>query len=434
MVHPAQSALAATAALRQSPGYRGLLPGERARLDRDLQRIESALRHEPASERRYGRRGSATTRAPNHGTRNRGTRNRGTRPSSALAAVLSARPFETPADMRGIGVPARGEPPPTEQAPESPAGFPGFGPFGPQPPAEEEPERPQTATEVLGERAQRVLNAVDFPTFVASLIGGTFTAIVDATAQQVREYARLVADLSKSVDDFTRDRVTNDQARDFLHSRHGRDLRLVVPAPGENASPRLEPRDSGEESPQWLSEYGMDGATLTPELVEGELLTAGKRALGEDRMRTLATMVLMGINRIVVDNGELRARLQFHARGRERTSAEVVGQVGGQQMGIAGRSNAMQSAVSTMVSTVDVNTQSDVSIKTDLVGEVAVRFRTETFDLQNFADTPAIALINRHALQRQAAEAPAGATPPAAVPPVTTTPGTPGSTDEGGAT
>ena len=88
-------------------------------------------------------------------------------------------------------------------------------------------------------------------------------------------------------------------------------------------------------------------------------------------------------------------------------------------MGIAGRSNQMQSAVSTMVSTVDVNTQSDVSIKTDLVGEVAVRFRTETFDLQNFADTPAIALINRHALQR---EAPSSAERTAAVAPAPVAP------------
>ena len=399
MADPAQSALAATAALRRSPGYQGLTTSERQQFDHDLGKVEAALGR-PA----YGRREGAAGR-----------------PSAALAAALSApaRGLETPADLRGPGrLGPSGSTNGQQQQAEASPSLPGFA-FPGQRSRAPAPPRRGTATEVIGERAQRVLDAVDFPSFVGSLIGGTFTAIVDATAQQVRDYAALVADLAKSVDEFTRDRVTDDQARDFLHSRHGRHLRLVVPAPGEGGPARLEPRDDAEESPPWLSDYGLDGATLSSELAEGELLAAGRRAVGEDRMRTLATMVLMGINRIVVDDGQLRARLMFHARARERATAEVVTQTGGQQMGIAGRSTAMQSAVSTMVSTVDVNTQSDVSIKTDLVGEVAVRFRTETFDLQNFADTQAITLINRHALQRQpGAQEPAPTGTPAPTPPV----------------
>jgi hypothetical protein len=172
----------------------------------------------------------------------------------------------------------------------------------------------------------------------------------------------------------------------------------------------------------WLDELGLGGETLTPELVEGPVLHSGRRALGEQRMQTLATMVLMGINRIVVDDGQLRAKLQFHARAREKTTAEVVGQVGATQLGIAGRQGGMATAVSTMVSTVDVNAQSDVSIKTDLVGEVYVRFRTETFDLNRFADSRAIQLINRHALVRdQAAPAPTPA-PTSGTAPVTPPP------------
>ena len=416
----AQSVLDATTALRRSPGYQSLSQQEREEFERNMARIEAALAEPADSDTALGESygGSNGTRYGRRDHRGYGGHGgHGGRPSAALAAVLRApaRAFETPNDLRGGlsgSAPTRSEPAGSGM-PGMPA-FPGFGQ-----PSEPERKTPGTATEVLGERARRVLDAVDFPAFVASLIGGTFQAIVDATAQQVREYAALVADLSKSVAEFTRDRVTDNQARDYLHGRHGRDLRLSVPAPGEGGTPRLEPRDGGGESPAWLSEYGLQDEPLTPELVEGELLAAGRRAVGEDRMRTLATMVLMGINRIVVDNGELRARLQFHARARERTSAEVLTQTGGQQMGIAGRSNQMQSAVSTMVSTVDVNTQSDVSIKTDLVGEVAVRFRTETFDLQNFADTPAIALINRHALQR---EAPSSAERTAAVAPAPVAP------------
>jgi hypothetical protein len=84
---------------------------------------------------------------------------------------------------------------------------------------------------------------------------------------------------------------------------------------------------------------------------------------------------------------------------------------GGQEAGIAAQQSGMRTAVTTMVSTVDVNAQSDISIKADLVGEVSVRFRTETFDLQRFADSQAINLISRHAMQRNPETAGAAGTP-----------------------
>jgi hypothetical protein len=290
MTDPRSIVRAATLGLRRSRGYRSLSVPERASLDRDLQRIDDAL---------AGRR-------PGNGYAGRGVED------------PYALPMETPADLRGPG---------------------GFGPGAPQdqptpangrppPPA---PPRAPAGTEVLGTRARRALDAVDFPSFVAQLIQGTFQAIVDATAQQVREYASLVADLAKSVDEFTRDNVTDNQARDYLVGKYPQDLTLVLPAPGEPQEPRVVPRDDAEESPVWLDELGLGGETLTPELVEGPVLHSGRRALGEQRMQTLATMVLMGINRIVVDDGQLRAKLQFHARAREKTTAEVVGQVGATQ-------------------------------------------------------------------------------------------------------
>lgn len=366
----ANLALAATQRLRGSRGALALSGPERASFERDLSRIEAAL----------------GGRAPSHGR-------------SAVLDDPFAVPLETPADLQGTF---------NRAASPAPAPATTSAPTAPSP--AKAPPRP-TGTEVIGQRARSALEAVDFPSFVAGLIQGTFQAIVDATAQQVREYAKLVADISRSVDDFTRDNVSDNQARDHLFSKHARDLALVLPKPGEATQPRIEPRRGAEESPAWLSDYGLEGEELSPELVEGPLLAAARRDLAEDRMRTLATMVLMGINRIVVDDGQLRARLQFHARARESLTAEIAGQTSGQQMGIAGRQAGMQMGVSTMVSTVDVNAQSDVSIKADLVGEVAVRFRTETFDLQRFADSPAIALISRHAQTKTPAATPAGSAP-----------------------
>ena len=49
-----------------------------------------------------------------------------------------------------------------------------------------------------------------------------------------------------------------------------------------------------------------------------------------------------------------------------------------------------------MVSTVGVNAQAEVSLKAELMGEIQIRFRTETFDLDRFADSSAIERLTRH--------------------------------------
>lgn len=357
MTDHARLALAASRAVRASHGYAGLAPHERGALDRDLQRLEQAL----------------------------------STYEGAAASDPYAVPFETPADLqRGYATP-----------PSRPAST-----ASPAPPPPAMPAAP-SGTEVIGVRARQALEAVDFPTFVAGLVSGTFQAIVDATAQQIREYATLVASISKSVGDFTRENVSPNQTRDWLAARHPQDLVVALPRAGERGSPKLLPRVKHAESPQWLTQYGLAGQELSEELTEGALLDAARLSLGEERLQTLGTMVLMGINRIVIDNGQIKAKLQFHASARESLKADVAMQSGNQQVGIAGRQTQSQAAVSTMVSTINVNAQADVAVRANLVGEVMIKFRTESFDINRFADTQAIQLINRHA------RLPGDGTPPA---------------------
>jgi phage tail sheath protein FI len=61
-----------------------------------------------------------------------------------------------------------------------------------------------------------VLDAVDFPDFVAGLVQGVFGAIVDASLQQMEAYADLLAGVAKTVDEFTERNVPEGEARDLL--------------------------------------------------------------------------------------------------------------------------------------------------------------------------------------------------------------------------
>ncbi len=362
MSNPAAAALAATRSIRQLSGYENLSYAERQALEDDLRRIEGAL-SPPAV-------------------------------ASAAAYDPYAVAFETPADLQrmqgGAGFP------PSQQQPQPV-----------QPPPGATAAKP-AGTEVIGQRARAALEAVDFPSFVAELINGTFQAIVDATAQQIREYAKLVASIAQTVDQFARENVSPNQVRFALAERHPQDLVVVVPSAGSTGSPKLKPRRKDDaDSPAWLEQYKLAGQELTEELAEGALLEAGRMGMAEERMQTLATMVLLGVNRIVIQDGQIKARLQFHATAREAVKVDLTDNAAAVQSGIASRDTGSSGGVSTKVSTVSVNAQADVAIKANLVGEVAIRFRSETFNLERFADSQAIELINRHSRLRPGAEQPA---------------------------
>lgn len=374
MTQPRDQALEATRRLRASSAFRGLSGGEQAALGRDLDRIERAL----AGPRRYG---------------------------GDPYAIAAATPDDLQRELAG---------PPSGSAP--PARSPGAPTAAAPAPAPPPAKNPLADMKVAGE----IVDAINFPSFVASLVTGTFRAIVDATAQQLREYSDLVANLSRSVEDFASDHVTDDQVRASLASKYPNHLVHRAPPAGQPGATRLEPtRSASGSSPGWLASYGLTGEQLTPELLAGPLLDAGRTHLAEERMQSLAAMVLMGINRIVVNDGDIQAKLQFHAQLKSSTDVELAtAQVGGGS--IAQRPLGSGSGAPTlMVSTAKVNAQADASAKATLTGQVRIRFRTETFPLERFADSAAIQLLNRHARwtpDTKPTEGAAPATPPTSPP------------------
>ena len=54
-----------------------------------------------------------------------------------------------------------------------------------------------------GRGADKLVVDVDFPDFVANLLSGVFDAIVDGSIRQMEAYAKLVAGVAKSLDEFT---------------------------------------------------------------------------------------------------------------------------------------------------------------------------------------------------------------------------------------
>jgi hypothetical protein len=286
--------------------------------------------------------------------------------------------------------------------------------------------RREAATESIGRRAGALSDELAFPEFVASLVHGAFDAIVDSTIRQMETFADLVAAVAKPVEQFTQENVSANQARDWLVEKYPRDLTLVRQDDRFQVAPRPQPgAEDGDDtpSPDWLADFGFAGEPLTTELIEEKLIPMARERVARNRLQTLATMVMLGMNRVVVRDGTIAARLRFRAAAADRAKVDYAlsdDPGGGIEWG--SRGSRAYSQPSTKVSTVGVNVQSDSELKAELFGEVKINFASDTIPLDRFMDEARRTLLERHARPAPAGPGAAPALPaapaaPAAPPP-----------------
>ena len=281
----------------------------------------------------------------------------------------------------------------------------------PAPAPAQQPKPP--ATETLAQRAGALVNEIDFTGFVAGLVHGTFDAITDAAIRQMESYSSLVSAVAKTVEQFTEENVTPNQARDWLAQRYPGEVR-VAPPTAEQPAPLLVPAAEGL-TPAWLSDFGIEGEELTSELLEQRVLPQVRPRVGAERQQLLATMVVLGMNRVAVRDGSITAKVMFRATAND--AAKVGYATGSDPKSVSGwgerGSITYGGASSTMVSTLGVNAQSDTALRADLFGEVRLNFVSETVPLDRLADPVKLALVQRNAAPVSRAPAPPAVAPPA---------------------
>lgn len=155
--------------------------------------------------------------------------------------------------------------------------------------------------------SNELLAAVDFPAFVSGLIQGVFGAIVNASARQMEAYARLVAHAASSVAHFAADDITESKARAQLAQRFPHLLCIA----GKN---RLEPATVAAPRSaitQMARTLGLRRPWPALDTPGGRriLVVAMRRHMARERQKSLALALAMGINRIVVTQGRIAARV-----------------------------------------------------------------------------------------------------------------------------
>jgi hypothetical protein len=140
-------------------------------------------------------------------------------------------------------------------------------------------------------------------------------------------------------------------------------------------------------------------------------------------------MVLLGMNRVVVKDGTIAARLRFRAAAADHATVDYA--VSDDPAG--GGSEWGRRGSRTLVSTVGVNVQTDSELKAELFGDVKINFASETVPLDRFVDDARRTLLERHARQSSVVPSRSPETSrsaitlptPGAAAPATPAPGTP---------
>lgn len=240
-----------------------------------------------------------------------------------------------------------------------------------------------------------MINKADFPGFVGGLIDGVFNAVVTASIDQMQAYAELVANVAKSVDEYMRDNVTEDQARDYLVEKYPDQLEADLS--GEQGRVKVKPDADDSNVPDFMKELGLPFPLddLDDDTVEEQLVPAARKRMAMDRQQLLATMVLMGLNRIVVTDGKISASVVFtldtidaieKSRSRNLTFEAKTKYKKKSNRWFRPKTSYNRDTKLNIETTQDDDSEAGVELKTTMKGNVDLRFKSETFPLEKMVD------------------------------------------------
>lgn len=267
----------------------------------------------------------------------------------------------------------------------------------------------------VGDTTKQILNAVSFPRFVNELITGVFKALHESNQQQMASFVELIKNVSTTIDGFADANLGDAGARTWLAERFPGSF--VVSGDSDDGGFDNPAEMTPEERKEWQAER--DASTklrLKPNAVmpsEAALKTAlglgpqdsvpsgdpenlvgfARSALARQRQQVLSSMVMMGLQRLVVDSGRLNASMRFHIDTRSaaaqdtgsmfdvRNESEASGKLG---VGPWGMEAKVKNTIG-YVSTEQTQTTEEMNTSVDLNSSVELIFHTDYVPLSRLA-------------------------------------------------
>lgn len=265
--------------------------------------------------------------------------------------------------------------------------------------------------------AEEFIKGIDFPGFVRDLLVGVFDANQDANERQMKAYTELLKEATKSLASFV-SAVKDDEAmvrlvesdNNFKLAKAKIDSKKRPPrnqGGGKRDNPGNQPENTtaSQDQQPGMVLIGKDGkeVNMNDSSIQAKLLDA-KLAMAKERRTLLRETLLMGVSRLVVEKGTIRANVKFQIKADE--SAESSDYATADTQRGEGESSSVYAGVSVgygifsanfgasrtkskskvMIGYSDASTDSkqSTSMQAEMEGFVEIQFKSDYFKLDNF--------------------------------------------------
>lgn len=257
----------------------------------------------------------------------------------------------------------------------------------------------------IGDITRDTLQAISFPRFVTDLLNGVFKAMNDSSQAQMQQFLQLLNAVSSTAAGFEQTQTSELQVRAWLVDHFPDAFEMDLPEPPEPGDEPPDPEDvepprlrlrSGASMPTaetLRAALGMPpGETLNAANPEA-LVPLARRQLARQRQQMLATMVMMGMQRIIIDQGKIAASMRFHIDTRSAASRDRASQNSMQNRVRAGGSFGfgpwgVSADIENTVSFVSTDRQQgseEINTSADLNSSVELTFHTDAIPLNRLA-------------------------------------------------
>ena len=239
----------------------------------------------------------------------------------------------------------------------------------------------------LGDIASDFIDAVDFPTFVSDLLDGVFRANLKVTKDQMVAYQELLKAATQSLA-FFMNKIPPQESFAYLAANDSDNFSINFPPD--------EPAQLTDKEGNVVAKAGEEAedATIKAKIMDATL------AMAKEQRAMLREILLMGVTRLVVEKGVIRASVKFDFKATENIDRQDKAMVqdtrswsnsishsggffgsifGGPQGGTTSSGRHAQLSVATTKS------DTDTSVSANLTGFVEIQFKSDYFRLDNFA-------------------------------------------------
>lgn len=266
------------------------------------------------------------------------------------------------------------------------------------------------ANRALSEVARDTLDGIAFPRFVTELVNGVFKGLIDANAQQIQAYVDMISGVTAASADSSSS-TGPDQARLWLVQQFPDSYELGASTDDwgeeeENGSTVVRLREGKDGPPPedvalLLELEGEEAEGFDTQAPEEGLLGKVRAYLSRKRQKVIASLLTLGINRLVIDHGKIKAGMNFsidaHSAAEEnrarRSEFKHSSTVGG-SVGIGPWSvNASMTNSIGIVNTSQAYRREDMNQQVNMNADVELHFHSDYLPLNQFAAQDSVARI-----------------------------------------